>query len=296
MSVQLKLLDHFKLKNQLGINFACSYSEDDRFFIINDLGIYILAFTGALLNELPRFLSTKHFINLSNFTPCGNIKLDLNSFHHELPKEEVYDLVMKVEYSANLKHTKPIAPAAIYAEWSPKGLANKNDCFLAALTNMYSLEVYMKYLNDIEEVQYVAVANVTSAIIECEKSNWKDNFRLGILMKLEEYKKRIDCVTPSGKYILMLKTSLLFVHFNFLSFFILAFTWSHLLQFNNTKSAVIFCGHLNGDISLWRLNARYFKFGEMSIPTFLGRYRTQLKRITTLYWHQSSEYGLYLCI
>lgn len=206
MSVQLKLLDHFKLKNQLGINFACSYSEDDRFFIINDLGIYILAFTGALLNELPRFLSTKHFINLSNFTPCGNIKLDLNSFHHELPKEEVYDLVMKVEYSANLKHTKPIAPAAIYAEWSPKGLANKNDCFLAALTNMYSLEVYMKYLNDIEEVQYVAVANVTSAIIECEKSNWKDNFRLGILMKLEEYKKRIDCVTPSGKYILMLKT------------------------------------------------------------------------------------------
>ncbi|CAG9862574.1 unnamed protein product [Phyllotreta striolata] len=267
MNVQLKLLDHFKLSDSVSLNFACGYSEDNRFFIINDIGVYVLGFTGSVTDESPGFLCTKHFFQPSPFTPCSHVEIDLNSFHNELSKEDVYEMAMKTEYSATLKYTKAIEPAATYAEWSPKGLLNKHECLIAVLTNMFSLEIYARILNEREEIQYIFVSNITEAIIHAQKHNWKDANRFGIVTKSEEYKRRIDSVTPT------------------------AFTWSHLFRINNENSAVIFCGHINGDITVWRIHNEDFKVGLILIPTFLGRYRTRLKRISTMFWQHNSHYG-----
>ncbi|XP_028143365.2 uncharacterized protein LOC114337138 isoform X1 [Diabrotica virgifera virgifera] len=267
MCLQLKLLDRFKLSNHVGVNFACEYSDDNRFFIINDVALYVLSFNGSVTNELPNFLSRKYTLIVSDFSPCLCVDIDINSFYFNLPKEDIYEIVMKVELSSNLKNTKPLDPVPLCAKWSPKGLADNSECFLGVLTNLYSLEIYMKYLNHLEEVKYCMISNITQSTIANEKVKWSDANRFANNIKLEEYKRRISAVTPS------------------------AFTWSHLINVRGINTCVIFVGHLNGDITAWRLRSRRYDEGKQSSPDFLGRYRTPLSRITYMQWHGTSKNG-----
>ncbi|XP_057658637.1 uncharacterized protein LOC130895405 [Diorhabda carinulata] len=267
MSVQFKLLDQFKLLNHLELNFACDYSEDHRFFVINDTGVYILSFTGNLTQDSSTFSCKKQHIKVSTFTPSQCIDIDVNSFHTKLLREDVYDIVMKIEYSATLNNTKPVDPVPICAKWSPKGLADGTECYLAVLTNLHSLEVYMKYLNNNEQIKYAIISNVSESIVLTEKLKWSCANRLPIAVKLAEYKKRIHAVTPT------------------------AFTWSHLITFDETNASIIFTGHINGDITAWRLCAAHFCENMQSNAHFLGRYNSQLERITNMQWHQSSSNG-----
>ncbi|XP_072386807.1 uncharacterized protein [Diabrotica undecimpunctata] len=267
MCLQLKLLDRFKLSNHLGVNFACEYSDDNRFFIINDTTLYILSFNGSVTNELPNFKCRKYILVVSDFSPCRCIDIDINTFYFNLPKEDIYEIIMNIEYSSNLKNTKPLEPVPLCAKWSPKGLADDSGCFLGVLTNLYSLEVYMKYLNNLEEVKYCIISNITESIIVTEKVKWSDANRFANNIKLEEYKRRIGAVTPS------------------------AFTWSHLINVGDINMCVIFVGHLNGDITVWRLKSRRYDDGKQTSPEFLGRFRTALSRITCMQWHRTSKNG-----
>ncbi|KAJ8929896.1 hypothetical protein NQ314_017361 [Rhamnusium bicolor] len=267
MSIEFRLLDHFKLTNRLSINFACSYSEDDRLFIISDSGIYIITLKGYITCPFPDFSCKKDFLQVSNFTPSANVDLDINSFHRDLDRNALYETVLSTEYSGNLNNTTPIEAIPLCAEWSPKGIVGTAECMLAILTNLYSLEIYVRYLDENDLVEYLLISNISQEIINIQKSQWKYADRFATHLKLTEMKTRVNTVTAT------------------------AFTWSHLFKINNKECCAIFVGHMNGDISTWKINFRDSNSKEQSKLHFLGRYSTQLKRITTLHWHQTREFA-----
>ncbi|KAJ8985118.1 hypothetical protein NQ317_012768 [Molorchus minor] len=173
--------------------------------------------------------------------------------------------MLSTEYSANVKHAAPVEPTALKAEWSPRGIVGKTDCALAVLTNLYSLEVYVKHVDENELVEYCLVCNVFKEIYNVEKSKWSIADKFSAELKLAEMKKRLP------------------------------FTWSHLYKLDNTEVCVIFVGHMNGDISIWRMNLVPTNSKEQISLASLGRYSTHLKRIVTLYWHPTMEFGGGLC-
>ncbi|KAG5871674.1 hypothetical protein JTB14_007357 [Gonioctena quinquepunctata] len=240
--------------------------EDDRFFIINDTGIYILSLNGSLTYEFPSFACKKYHIRTSDFAPCTRVDLDINSFHSDLPREDLYETLLSVEYSIGLKHTKAIDAVPLCAEWSPRGILGGNDCVLAVLTNLHSLEVYMKYLDENEVTQYRLISNISQEIIDVERSKWVNPTKFAIRNKLDEFKKRVASVAPT------------------------AFTWSHLLKRGGKQYSVIFVSVLNGDITSWAILEKDMNPEVILKPLYLGRYRTLLGRITTMYWHETNEY------
>lgn len=264
--MELRLLDQVKLANHLTRNFACEYSEDDRIFILTETGVYILGLKCNLSSTFPNFSCSKKFLQVSNFTPCGNVDLDINTFHKDLDRKALFESVMASEYSANLKHIKPLDPFPLSAEWSPSGIVNKTDSLLGVLTNMHSLEVYFKFINENEQINYQILTNITEEIIAVQKNKWRDTSRFSLNLKLEEFKNRVNSVSVT------------------------AFTWTHKFQINGKNNCVLTAGMLNGDLTIWRLE-EVNSTKEISRPQFLGRYSTQLKRITSIYWHQSSEFG-----
>ncbi|CAH1170360.1 unnamed protein product [Phaedon cochleariae] len=266
MDFEFKLLDHFKLSNHLNRNFACSFSDDDRFFIITDVGIYILSLHGNVAYEFLDLCCTKHFLQVSDFAPCTNIDLDINTFHSELDKEDLYETLMGIEYSVKLKHAKPVDSAPLFAQWSPREIAG-TDCMLAVLTNLHSLEIYMKFLDENEVTQYILISNLSQEIIDVEKEYWSSAVRFSVAIKLQEFKKRVHMVTPT------------------------VFRWSHIFQVNHENACAVFVGHINGDITAWLINHRSSDTREPSKLKCLGRYQTQLERLTTMYWHKTSDHG-----
>lgn len=48
---------------------------------------------------------------------------------------------------------------------------------------------------------------------------------------------------------------------------------------------------LNGDITAWRVEEISDVFKGKVKPHFLGRYSTKLKRISSIHWHPTSEFG-----
>lgn len=198
MGMELRLLDQIKLVNHLTRNFACDYSEDDRFFIITETGIYILSLKCNLSYVFPSFQCSKKFFQVSNFTPCANVDLDINTFHKDLDRKTLYETVMASEYSANLKHAKSLDPQPLSAQWSPAGIVNKSDCLLGVLTNMHSLEIYFKYIDENELINYQILTNITEEIIAIQKDKWRDPTRFSISLKFEEFKNRVNDVSVTG--------------------------------------------------------------------------------------------------
>lgn len=198
MGIELRLLDQVKLFNHLTRNFACGYSEDDRFFILTESGVYILGLKCNLSAAFPDFSCTKKFIQISNFIPASNIDLDINTFHKDLDRKTLYESVMASEYSASLKNLKPLDPCPLSAEWSPARIVGKTDCLLGILTNTHSLEIYLKYIDQNELINYRMIMNVTKEIIKIQRSRWKDPTRFSIPSKMEEFKNRVNSVSVSG--------------------------------------------------------------------------------------------------
>ncbi|XP_074030275.1 uncharacterized protein isoform X2 [Leptinotarsa decemlineata] len=266
MDLELKLLDHLKLTHKLSRNFACGYSDDDRIFVVNDVGMYILSLNGSVTYEFPSFACKKKFFSLSDYAPCRDIDLNINSFHPYISIEELYKTFMNMERSGKLKHALPAEASPVCAEWSPQGLVGGTDCMLAVLTNLGSLEIYMKFLDENEITQYCVTINITQEIVNLEKVNWKDALKFSMRAKMEEFMKRVDSVVPS------------------------AFAWSHLLKVDKKCAAVIFSAVKNKHILAWLVLERDADPNITSKPLFLGKYRTQLELITKMYWHETDEY------
>lgn len=201
MDIELRLLDEIKLADHLTRNFACEYSEDNRFFIITETGLYVLGLKCNLLSDLPNFFCSKFFIQLSNFLPAANVDLDLNTFHKDLDRKDLYETLMASEFSANLRNTKSLEVCPLNAAWSSAGLVGNTGCLLGVLSNTYSLEIYCKHLDENEQICYGLIMNITEEIILNQKEKWKDTTRFSIPLKIEEFKNRVNSVSVSGMLI-----------------------------------------------------------------------------------------------
>lgn len=183
MSVELKLLDLFKLFNHSNRNFACSLSEDNRLFIITNTGVYVVFFNGEVAYPIDTFACKKHLISVTKYAPCDNVDINLNNFIKECDRKDLYETVMSTEYTANLKHAKPVDPLPITAKWSPQGFIGQTECLLGVLTNLHSLEIYGRQINVNEIFEFSLLINITEKAIQEEKPHWADSTRLSIEAK-----------------------------------------------------------------------------------------------------------------
>lgn len=198
MSIELRLLDYFKFSSRLSVNFACDYSEDDRIYVMGDTGIYIITLKGYLTNPFPSYCCKNDFLKVSDFIPSANIGMNINNFHKDLERNDLYETTMSVEYSADLNNTVSVEVSPLYAQWSPRGVVGKTDCLLAVLTNLYNLEIYVKYIDENEIVEYCMICNVTQEVIDEKKPQWKYSDRLPTSVKLNEMKRRVQNVSCTG--------------------------------------------------------------------------------------------------
>lgn len=202
--MELQLLDHKKLPTKLVVNFACDISKDDRFYIIAETGVYIIELKGKPFNSFPSLSTRNDFFKATDYLPCENLDIDLNAFLLNLSRTELYETVCRLELSSNLETlfgslNSAIVSTVTKAEWSPVGLVEGEKCALAVLTNTYSLEIYVKNVNESEVTEYQCVVNVTKEIIEYVKPSWSCANKLTATLRLKELEKRAESVSASGK-------------------------------------------------------------------------------------------------
>ena len=200
MGVEFKQLDHFKLIYRLTSNFACDYSEDDRLFIISDKGIYIITLKGYITCPFPTFSCKKDFFKISNYSPSTD--LETKFVHSGWDGNTCYETILRSECLTNVNRTTFIIDASpICAQWSPRGIVGTTECVLAVLTSFCNLEIYVKYLDENEIIQYFLISNVCQEIINTEKTRWTYADKFPTELKRREMKKRAESVTPTGIYI-----------------------------------------------------------------------------------------------
>nr|CAH7739742.1 unnamed protein product [Callosobruchus chinensis] len=270
MDLDFKLLDTFQLSNSYIVNHACKRSENNEVFVLTDQGVYVLVLGGDLSYTFPKVSFKKLFVPISTYAACENVGIDVNCFSNYLDRKDLYELALTNEYSVNLKHANKLDIVPIKAEWSPEGLVDSTGCILAVLTSVYSLELYMRQFNKNEISEYVMFANILEEVIKEADKQWESTNRLSIEIKLKQFKKRIQFVSITG------------------------FTWGHKYKIGFIQHCVLFVGHMNGDITVWSIPEKTIS-GEDFKPHMLSRYSSQLDRIVTMYWHQTSEFGGGLC-
>ncbi|CAG9763706.1 unnamed protein product [Ceutorhynchus assimilis] len=272
MSPNLKPLTAFVLTGNLQRNFACGISQDDRIFILSSLGVYVIEQKCNLKHPDPDYSSHKFFFKPSDFALCGHVDIDINTFVHELPKDVFYENCARVELTQNLKGAvPPTPPTVLYAQWSKALMVDGLSSMLAIVTNLHSLEIYVKMVNECNLSEYKMILNLTSEIVEKQRPNFGYIAKLPPIQKMNEVRKRVEYIGPC------------------------TFEWSHTFSYTEKNCAVIFVGHYNGDVSVWRI----FSCDSRELKTqcdFLCRYTTKLRHISCLYWHKTSEFGGALCL
>lgn len=270
MPANLELLDSFKLTGHLETNFACALSEDERIFVICDIGIYIIRQTLNLSSTWPSYSCQKYFLKPSNYAVGDNVDIDVNSFVHQLPKDILNESVLCAGLTPNLNCATPIIPSVLTAEWSTANLISENvGCLLGLVTNLGSMEVYMRTVSESNQTEYRMAVNLTQEIVNRRKEDFVYSTKLPAAQKMRELKKRVEYISP------------------------LTFTWSHTFKYNGTYCACIFLGHYHGDLSVWRI---YHSENAVKCD-FLHRYSSEsLGNIASLYWHQTSDHRGALCV
>lgn len=201
MAVNARLLDSIQLNNHIqNINFGCEYAEDGRIFLLLEKGVCVFTLKSAVDNMLPRFAFKKGPIELSDSCICDYLDINVASFINKLSKEKLYEAVLDVSLSGNEISVSEMQPKPVAAMWSPRGIVDKTDGALAVLTNLHNIEIYVEATDENEIGQFVRVTNFSRDIAELYKRTWKKVDGLSNDEKLEELKKRVDLVIPTGNH------------------------------------------------------------------------------------------------
>lgn len=201
MTLIARLLDHIQLNNRIqNINFGCEYSEDGKIFLLLENGVCVFSLKGSVDNIFPRFAFKKDHIKLSDTCICDYLDIDLSIFFKELSREKLYEAVLDVSLSGNDLNVTEMQPKPVSAKWSPRGIVDKTEGALAVLTNLHNIEIYVEVTDENEIGQFMRVANFSRDIAELYKRTWKKVDGLSSDGKLEELKKRVDLVIPTGNY------------------------------------------------------------------------------------------------
>ncbi|CAH0547778.1 unnamed protein product [Brassicogethes aeneus] len=270
--MELKLVDHLKLSTKLTVNYACEYSDDTRFYVIGDTGIFIIEPKGQPFNSYPKLACRNDYIKPSNYMICDNVDADINKFYPDLDKFDLYESVCRIELSANLKNTSPLVFKVLRAHWSARDLVEGQQCALGVTTNVFGLEIYVKNINESEVVSYKSVLNVSEEIMAYLKPSWKRVDKLIADSRLKELKNRVENISTT------------------------AFYWGPVFSISGKKYSILFVGHINGHITVLRIG----QIDPISLLKpdckILGRYKTTLDRITALHWEQTTYTRGGLCL
>lgn len=213
MCEKLKILDKISLQCRTQVTFACSSSSDRRTSLLCDTGIYVLELQGNPEDWQPIFLFYKTFCTLLNYAISAHIGIDLSTFIEDLPQFQMYETILNLCLSENLKLSTPTQPEPIYAAWSPNKLNHHVGCLLGVLTNTGVIQIFIKSTNCYGQKQYKALS-VTDFVINHFKHNWNETEKSlveeksSVEEKLTELKHRISQVAASGNFNLNIGVSI----------------------------------------------------------------------------------------
>lgn len=208
MQTKLVTLDKIKLQHKLNCNFACCYSEDHRLSLISENGVYIFELGCDSENRTPAFSFIKSFFgapqyrvsteNIGAFAVSDNVGININTFIDSLSQYDIYECIMDVNISQNLKGATSAQVVPVFTQWSPKGLDKGQFCLLAVLSNTGVLEILARklYVSDMNE--YYSACNITEYCVNTFRKDFKDVSRWPADEQLAELQRRVKKVRVTG--------------------------------------------------------------------------------------------------
>lgn len=269
---KLITLDKIKLQQKLSTSFAAGTSGDGRFSLVSDNGVYIFELNCNSENWLPIFSMKKGFFAVScsaensAYVISDNVGIDINNFIDALNQYDIYESILDVNISQNLKEAAYVQIQPISAQWSAAGLDERHFCLLGVLTNMGVLEIVARKPGLCDADEYYSACNLTGYCVNALGKDWKSYSRRTPDEQLNELKSRVDKVRVT------------------------AFAWGHLFKVAFSSCSYIFCGHGDGGVSAWTVMRDPISH---VVCIFSGYFKTSLKHITTLSWLNGSNSGKY---
>lgn len=199
MCTELKLLDTLLFRDKILKNGALECSEDGRYCITSEKGIYLLHFCPDMGSLFPRINLTRSYIVLDKFLVSDSVGIELNNFMQRLPRFKLYEAMLRQEVCGNMIPANPIEQRPIYAKWSPAGVVTNVHSMIAVLTNTGSLCLYVRSISPEAVEQFHCVANVSLQHIEIMKENWSKTLNINVVANLNEFIRRVEMCTPTGK-------------------------------------------------------------------------------------------------
>lgn len=199
MCSTFKYLETIPFSNQVSNGFSCEHSDDGRFSVTTDVGIYILQLCLKPECANPSVYFKKFYVPVENYAIGSKLGINVNDFAKELDRLEFYELCLEVDISPNLFLFNDIESKFSTTKWSSSGLDQSN-CVIAALTNTGLLQVYARTFANIICEEYVPICNVSEHIIALYKAtnHWKSVKHLSPSEILCELKNRIE-IKPTCK-------------------------------------------------------------------------------------------------
>lgn len=208
MENKMIILDKIKLQQKLNVNFACCYSEDRRLSLLCENGVYIFELCCDSENRNTSFAFVKSFITVPQYRPfrdnnegyavSDNVGIDINNFIDLLSQYDIYESIMDVNISQNLKGAAPVQVVPVCTKWSPQGMDKGQFCLLGVLTNTGVLEIIARrlYVADMEE--YYSACNITEYCVNTFRKDFKNVSRQPAGEQLAELERRVDRVRVTG--------------------------------------------------------------------------------------------------
>ncbi|XP_031346109.1 uncharacterized protein LOC116172967 [Photinus pyralis] len=269
MCSELKLLDTVPLQNKSAINIGIIPSDDSQYCILVEDGIYVFKLCGLMDNFLKTMSFMKWFIKPGDFALSSHLGIDINSFITSLPQFDMYEAVLRLDLSEELKEALPLKQQPVQAKWSSLGLVSNNNCVLAAMSNTGALRVYAFTTNESEIEEFIEVCNVTEICVRYFSVKFFPTIFRGATYSslFEELKKRAGIATPS------------------------AFTWTHLISKDDEVFTFLMVGHYDGGVTVCRI--KQMKNNETFCDCrVVGYFQTHLKKPTFMHWQQANDDGL----
>lgn len=208
MQSKLVIVDKIKLQHKLNCNFACSYSEDQRLSLISENGVYVFELGCDSENRTSAFSFIKSFFgtpqyrvnteNVGAFAVTDNVGININNFIDSLSQYDIYECIMDVNISQNLKGATSVQVVPIATQWSPKGLDKGQFCLLAVLSNTGVLEILARKLSVSDINEYYSACNITEYCVNTFRRDVKDVSKLPADEQLVELKNRVKKVRVTG--------------------------------------------------------------------------------------------------
>lgn len=160
--MEWSILNNLSLNNKLTTYFTTNWSEDGRIFIVTDASVAIFKFDSNFKNHENYLHFIKSEIKVSDYHAANETGVDLDKHLLNLPKENLYHVLLNQNLTPDTKHASPLQKRAINAAWAPNPKSN----LLFVLSNTGNVEIYEQKLKT-----WNLLANITEFWVKHLKSD-----------------------------------------------------------------------------------------------------------------------------